>query len=202
MLLGGEKIMAIADMKGTVTKDQPTMTGMINKDTTKVTPPDLSSIKMPAGMAKAKSEQPKKMPVEQPKEMPVDQTQVTDLMEKVQNLTDQDKAVLATVLSPSVTNALKKIAPELTPLLDQAGTAEENVIIPVSVVKNFATKRYGGENETQAVTSFIADLQESAPGMNNEMEQTNVPPDTQMANSEESMVQSEIDEIDSGMMEA
>jgi len=194
--------MAIADMKGTVTKDQPTMTGMMNKDTTKVTPPDLSSIKMPAGMAKAKSEQPKEMPVEQPKEMPVDQTQVTDLMEKVQNLTDQDKAVLATVLSPSVTNALKKIAPELTPLLDQAGSAEENVIIPVSVVKNFATKRYGGENETQAVTSFIADLQESAPGMNNEMEQTNVPPDTQMPNSEESMMQSEIDEIDSGMMEA
>ena len=194
--------MAITDMKGTVTKDQPTMTGMMNKDTTKVTPPDLSSIKMPAGMAKVKSEQPKEMPVEQPKEMPVDQTQVTDLMEKVQNLTDQDKAVLATVLSPSVTNALKKIAPELTPLLDQAGSAEENVIIPVSVVKNFATKRYGGENETQAVTSFIADLQESAPGMNNEMEQTNVPPDTQMANSEESMVQSEIDEIDSGMMEA
>ena len=194
--------MAITDMKGTVTKDQPTMTGMINKDTTKVTPPNLSSIKMPAGMAKTKSEQPKEMPVEQPKEMPIDQAQATGLMEKVQNLTDQDRAVLATVLSPSVTNALKKIAPELTPLLDQAGPAEENVIIPVSVVKNFVTKRYGGENETQAVTSFIADLQESAPGMNNEMEQTNVPPDTQMANSEESMVQSEIDEIDSGMMEA
>jgi len=193
--------MAITDMKGTVTKDQPTMTGMMNKDTTKVTPPDLSSIKMPAGMTKAKSEQPKEMPVEQPKEMPVDQAQATGLMEKVQNLTDQDRAVLATVLSPSVTNALKKIAPELTPLLDQAGTAEENVIIPVSVVKNFATKRYGGEDETQAITSFIADLQESAPGMNNEMEQTNVPPDTQMANSEESMVQSEIDEVDSGMME-
>jgi len=196
--------MAITDMKGTVTKDQPTMTGMINKDTTKVTPPDLSSIKMPAGMAKAKSEQPKEMPVEQPKEMPVDQTQVTDLMEKVQNLTDQDKAVLATVLSPSVSNALKKIAPELTPLLDQAGTAEENVIIPVSVVKNFATKRYGGQNETEAVTSFIADLQNSVPGMDNTMEQQSqpVPPDTQMADSEGSMMQPEIDEIDSGMMEA
>ena len=188
--------MAIADMKGTVTKDQPTMTGMMNKDTTKVTPPDLSSIKMPAGMAKAKSEQPKEMPVEQPKEMPVDQTQVTDLMEKVQNLTDQDKAVLATVLSPSVTNALKKIAPELTPLLDQAGSAEENVIIPVSVVKNFATKRYGGENETQAVTSFIADLQESVPGMNNEMEQTNVPPDTQMAEQPESGMEQVFNAID------
>ena len=181
-------------MKGTVTKNQPTTTGMMNTDTAKVSAPDMSRMKMPAGMAKPRSEQPREVPVEPPQEM--------GLAEKVQNLTDQDKAVLATVLSPSVSNALKKIAPELTPLLDQAGTAEENVIIPVSVVKNFATKRYGGENETQAVTSFIADLQESAPGMNNEMEQTNVPPDTQMANSEESMVQSEIDEIDSGMMEA
>ena len=188
--------MAITDMKGTVTKNQPTMTGMMNRDEAKVTPPNLSGIKMPAGMAKAKSEQPKQMPVEQPKDM--------GLMEKVQNLTDQDKAVLATVLSPSVSNALKKIAPELTPLLDKAGTAEENVIIPVSVVKNFATKRYGGQNETEAVTSFIADLQGSVPGMDNTMEQQSqpVPPDTQMADSEGSMMQPEIDEIDSGMMEA
>ena len=192
--------MAITDMKGTVTKDQPTMTGMINKDTTKVSAPDLSSIKMPEGMAKTRPEQPKEMPVEQPKEIPVDQAQATGLMEKVQNLTDQDKAVLATVLSPSVTNALKKIAPELTPLLDQAGTAEENVIIPVSVVKNFAAKRYGGEDETQAVTSFIADLQESAPGMNNEMEQTNVPPDTQMANQSEDMISPEMENEDSGLL--
>ena len=196
--------MAITDMKGTVTKNQPTMTGMMNRDEAKVTPPNLSGIKMPAGMAKVKSEQPKEMPVEQPKEMPVDQAQATGLMEKVQNLTDQDKAVLATVLSPSVSNALKKIAPELTPLLDQAGTSEENVIIPVSVVKNFATKRYGGQNEIEAVTSFIADLENSAPGMDNTMEQQSqpVPPDTQMADSEGSMMQPEIDEIDSGMMEA
>jgi hypothetical protein len=191
-------------MKGTVTKNQPTTTGMMNTDATKVSAPDLSSIKMPAGMAKAKSEQPKQIPVEQPKEMPVDSPQEMSLIEKVENLTDQDKAVLATVLSPSVINALKKIAPELTPLLDQAGTSEENVIIPVSVVKNFATKRYGGQNETEAVTSFIADLQSSVPGMDNTMEQQSqpVPPDTQMADSEESMMQSEIDEIDSGMMEA
>ena len=194
--------MAITDMKGTVTT-----TGKMNNapDTPKAA--DLSQMNKlferrskPAKVA----EQPKQMPVEQPKEMPVDSPQEMGLMEKVQNLTDQDKAVLATVLSPSVSNALKKIAPELTPLLDQAGTAEENVIIPVSVVKNFATKRYGGQNETEAVTSFIADLQSSVPGMDNTMEQQSqpVPPDTQMADSEESMMQSEIDEIDSGMMEA
>ena len=184
--------MAIQDMKGTVTT-----TGKMNTapDTPKAA--DLSQMNKlferrnkPAKVA----EQPKQMPVEQPKDM--------GLMEKVQNLTDQDKAVLATVLSPSVSNALKKIAPELTPLLDQAGTSEENVIIPVSVVKNFATKRYGGQNETEAVTSFIADLQGSVPGMDNTMGQTNVPPDTQMADSEGSMMQPEIDEIDSGMMEA
>ena len=188
--------MAIEDMKGTVIKNQPTMTGMINRDEAKITPPDLSNIKMPPGMEKNKPEQ--------PKEMPVDQNQITDLMEKVQNLTDQDKAVLATVLSPSVSDALKKIAPELAPLLDRAGTTEENVIIPVSVVKNFATKRYGGQNETEAVTNFIADLQSSAPGMDNTMDQQSqpVPPDTQMADSQGSMTQPKIDEIDSGMMEA
>ena len=184
--------MAITDMKGTVTKNQPTTTGMMNTDTAKVSAPDMSRMKMPAGMAKPKAEQPKEMPVEAPQEM--------GLAEKVQNLTDQDKAILATVLSPSVSNALKKIAPELTPLLDQAGTAEENVIIPVSVVKNFATKRYGGEDETQAVTSFIADLQESVPGMNNEMEQSNVPPDTQMAEQPDDMITPEMENEDSGLL--
>ena len=184
--------MAIKDMKGTVTKNQPTMTGMMNRDVAKVTPPDMSKIKMPTAKKTA--------PVRSTNE--VEQTTKMGLAEKVQNLTDQDKAVLATVLSPSVSNALKKIAPELTPLLDQAGTSEENVIIPVSVVKNFATKRYGGQNETEAVTSFIADLQGSVPGMDNTMDQTNVPPDTQMTDSEGSMMQPEIDEIDSGMMEA
>ena len=161
--------MAISDMKGTVTT-----TGKMNNAPETPKAADLSQMNKlferrskPAKVA----EQPKQMPVEQPKDM--------GLMEKVQNLTDQDKAVLATVLSPSVSNALKKIAPELTPLLDQAGTSEENVIIPVSVVKNFATKRYGGQNETEAVTSFIADLQGSVPGMDNTMDQTNVPPETE-----------------------
>jgi len=178
--------MAISDMKGTITT-----TGMMNNKPTAMKAPDMSKIKMPTAKKPTPVREVVK-PAEQPKQI--------DLAQKVQNLTDQDKAVLATVLSPSVSNALKKIAPELTPLLDQAGTAEENVIIPVSVVKNFATKRYGGEDETQAVTSFIADLQESAPGMNNEMEQTNVPPDTQMANQSEDMISPEMENEDSGLL--
>ena len=182
--------MAINDMKGTVTT-----TGKMNNR------PETPKAANLSGMNKlfAKRSQPAKV-AEQPKQMQVDEPKQMDLAQKVQNLTDQDKAVLATVLSPSVSNALKKIAPELTPLLDQAGTAEENVIIPVSVVKNFATKRYGGQNETEAVTSFIADLQESAPGMNNEMEQTNVPPDTQMAEQPDDMMSPEMESEDSGLL--
>ena len=185
--------MAIEDMKGTVTT-----TGKMNTAPKTPKAADLSQMNKLFKRPTKVAEQPKQMPVEQPKEMPVDQTQITDLMEKVQNLTDQDKAVLATVLSPSVSNALKKIAPELTPLLDQAGTAEENVIIPVSVVKNFATKRYGGQNETEAVTSFIADLQSSAPGMDNTMEQQSqpVPPDTQMVEQPESGIEQDLNTID------
>ena len=157
-------------MKGTVSSGRPTMTGIMNKGAARISPPDMSKIKMPTARKPAPVKEVAK-PVEQPKEM--------TLAEKVQNLTDQDRAVLATVLSPSVSNVLKKIAPDLSPLLDQAGPAEENVIIPVSVVKNFATKRYGGQNETEAVTNFIADLQQSVPGMDNMMDQQPVPPETE-----------------------
>ena len=157
--------MAISDMKGTVTT-----TGMMNNKPANMKAPDMSKIKMPTARKPAPVKEVAK-PVEHPKEM--------TLAEKVQNLTDQDRAVLATVLSPSVSNVLKKIAPDLSPLLDQAGPAEENVIIPVSVVKNFATKRYGGQNETEAVTNFIADLQQSVPGMDNMMDQQPVPPETE-----------------------
>ena len=170
--------MAISDMKGTVTT-----TGMMNNKPAPMRAPDMSKIKMPTARKPAPVKEVAK-PVEQPKEM--------TLAEKVQNLTDQDRAVLATVLSPSVSSVLKKIAPDLSPLLDQAGPAEENVIIPVSVAKNFAAKRYGGQNETEAVSSFIADLQESAPPMDTAMDQP-VPPDTQMANQE-------TDNLDSGLL--
>ena len=157
--------MAISDMKGTVTT-----TGMMNNKPSTIKAPDMSKIKMPTARKPAPVKEVAK-PIEQPKEM--------TLAEKVQNLTDQDKAVLATVLSPSVSNVLKKIAPELTPLLDQAGSSEENMMIPVSVAKSFAAKRYGGQNETESLSNFIADLQQSVPGMDNMMDQQPVPPETE-----------------------
>jgi hypothetical protein len=76
-------------------------------------------------------------------------------------------------------------------LLQQFTKEEENVTLPVSIVKNFANRKYPGD-ETQSVQSFVADL-------TGQMEQTTtVPPDTQMAEAPESDVN--YDAIDSDAM--
>ena len=174
--------MAIDDTKGTVTT-----TGMMGKKPSVPKAPDMSKIKMPT----AQKARPTSQPAPQIKQ---EEPEQLSLMEKVQSLTDQDKAVLTTVLSPSVSNVLKKIAPELTPLLDEVGADEENVTLPVSIVKDFASRKYPG-TEQESVQSFVSDLA-------GQMEQPTVPPDTQMAETQDSIIQPEIDEIDSGMMEA
>ena len=131
--------MAIKDMKGTVTT-----TGMMNeKPVAKA--PDMSGIKMPT---ETKQVVKKPAPQNTPRE--------EGLLSKVQNLTNEDKAVLATVLSPSVSKVLSKIAPDLNPLLTQFTKDEENVVLPVSVVKNFATRKYPG-TEQESVQSFVSD---------------------------------------------
>ena len=169
--------MAIQDMKGTVTT-----TGMMNeKPVAKA--PDMSGIKMPTA-DKSKQVIEKPAPQNTPRE--------EGLLSKVQNLTNEDKAVLATVLSPSVSKVLSKVAPELNPLLSQFTKEEENVILPVSVVKNFAARKYGGQTEAESVQSFVADL---AGQMGQE---TTVPPDTQMVQAPESGVN--YDAIDSDAM--
>ena len=165
--------MAIKDMKGTIST-----TGMVNeKPVAKA--PDMSAIKMPTA---SKEVVEKPAPQNTPKE--------ESLLDKVQNLTNEDKAVLSTVLSPSVSKVLSKIAPDLNPLLTQFTKEEENVILPVSVVKNFAARKYGGTEE-QSVQSFVADL-------TGQMEQQPVPPDTQMVQAQESDVN--YDAIDSDAM--
>ena len=150
--------MAIQDMKGTVTT-----TGMMNeKPVAKA--PDMSGIKMPTA-DKSKQVVEKPTPQNTPRE--------EGLLQRVQNLTNEDKNLLSTFLSPSVSSVLSKVAPELNPLLSQFTKEEENVILPVSVVKNFAARKYGGQTEAESVQSFVADLA-------GQMEQTtNVPPETE-----------------------
>ena len=151
--------MAIQDMKGTVST-----TGMVNNPPAKIQAPDMSKIKMPTA-DKSKQVVEKPTPQNTPRE--------EGLLQRVQNLTNEDKNLLSTFLSPSVSSVLSKVAPELNPLLSQFTKEEENVILPVSVVKNFAARKYGGQTEAESVQSFVADLA-------GQMEQTtNVPPETE-----------------------
>jgi len=167
--------MAIQDMKGTVTT-----TGIVNNPPAKIQAPDMSKIKMPTA---DKPKQVTQKPVEQPQE--------EGLLPKVENLTNEDKAVLSTVLSPSVSKVLRKIAPDLNPLLTQFTKEEENVVLPVSIVKNFASRKYPG-TEQESIQSFVSDLA-------GQMEQkTTVPPDAQMVQAPESDVS--YDAIDSDAM--
>ncbi len=177
--------MAIVDMKGTVSKDQPTMTGMVNEAPKTVDAPKLS------GMNKLfERKQPMQAPAKE--DAPIQETTQApsnDLVSKVNNLPDEDKAVLTTVLSPSVSNVLVKLAPELAPLVEAAGVKEENVIIPVSMFTNFAVKRYSGD-QAQAVQNLVADMSGETMG------QQPVPPDTQMAEQAESGMEQEFNTLD------
>ena len=171
--------MAIVDMKGTVSKNQTTTTGMLNQTPEKIDAPKLS------GMNKLfQRKEPAPAPVKEDAPM-----QSNDLVSKVNNLPDEDKALISSFLSPSVSNVLVKLAPELAPLVEAAGVKEENVIIPVSMFTNFAVKRYSGD-QAQAVQNLVADMSGETMG------QTNVPPDTQMAEQPESGMEQEFNAID------
>ena len=147
--------------------------------------PDLSGLS-----AQTQAPPRKDVPLETKGPVPED-----NLTSRVNALQDDDKIALKTVLSPSIVSILKEIAPELGPLLDQAGSDEENVTLPISVVTQYAMKIYGGD-EKQAVQQFITDLSGSQ-----QMENNNVPLDTAQAPTEEGMLAqqpdtSETDAID------
>ena len=151
--------MAISDMKGTVTT-----TGMMNQPS-----------KMPQGNVDPKLPQPKS--ITQTTQEPVVNTQNTTT---VQAPTDEDMETINAALSPSVKIALGKVFPDLKSTIDKLGTNEPNVIIPLSVAKRYATSKYGGETESDALTNFMTDMMspEINATANNQMEtqQTNVPP--------------------------
>ena len=171
--------MAIQDMKGTVST-----TGMVNSKPLKIEAPDMSNIKMPT------ADKPKQV-VEKP--APQNTPREEGLLQRVENLTNEDKNLLSTFLSPSVTTVLSKVAPEIEPLLKQFTKDEENVVLPVSIVKNFANRKYPGTDQ-ESVQSFVSDLA-------GQMEQeTTVPPDTQMAEQPDNTILPETAEIDSGLL--
>jgi len=141
-------------------RGQVTTTGLMNQGASRLQAPDMSNLAQP------------KQPVRQPEQVkqPVRTEQATPVQTattgKSNEITDEDMAVLSPVLSPSVVNVLRKLVPKFGPFLAQAGTGEENIVLPRSIVINYATRIYGG-NEDEAVQSFITDLSSTQMDTNN-----------------------------------
>ena len=152
--------MAIDNMQGKVST-----TGVVNQKPNVPNAPDLSAI--PVAKPEAKP-MPAKEPVntESPEATPME----LEFAERAKKLTDEDQTVIQSVLSPSVRKALEKIIPEFKPVMDQFGSSEPNVVLPVSIVSNYAKRRYGG-NDDEALAAFIEDVSGQM-----EQQQTSVPP--------------------------
>ena len=134
-----------------------TTTGLMNQGGTNVQAPDMRNLTPPKEPVQQKGR------VEQP--VKTDQTTIAQ-KGRSNEITDEDMAVLSPVLSPSVVNDLRKLVPKFGPFLAQAGTGEENIVLPRSIVVNYATRMYGG-NEDEAVQNFVADLSSTQMDTNN-----------------------------------
>ena len=93
------------------------------------------------------------------------------MIAKLESLSDEEKQQLDMVLSPSLSSILTKIIPEASGVISQFTSAEENVILPVSVVKNFARRKYPSNTEQESVQGFVKELSES------QSDDNNVPPE-------------------------
>ena len=134
--------------------------------------------------------------VRKPEEPPVNNPQID---ERIQNLSEIEVAQLDGILSPSNAAIFKKIAPEASGVIDQFTSNEEIIALPVSVVKNFAIKKYPGNSEQESVQGFITELSESTSDDNN------VPPENMQASNPNGMMAqepdtSETDAIDQGLV--
>jgi len=139
-------------------RGQVTTTGLMNQSPgVNVRAPDMSNL--------AQSKQPVRQPEQVKQPVKTDQTTIAQ-KGRSNAITDEDMAVLSPVLSPSVVNVLRKLVPKFGPFLAQAGTGEENIVLPRSIVVSYATRMYGG-NEDEAVQNFVADLSSTQMDTNN-----------------------------------
>jgi len=100
-----------------------------------------------------------------------ERTQDPNIDERIQNLNETEIAQLDGLLGPANAAILKKIAPEASGIIDKFTSEEDVVSLPISAIKAYAMKIYGGD-EKLAVQNFITDLSGQEP------DNTNVPPDT------------------------
>ena len=145
-----------------------TTTGLMDSPTKTPEAPDMSNLKAPA-QAQEQKAPPSTGMVQRPE--PKDPA----VVEKLNALSEEEKVQLDQVLSPSLATILKKISPDASSLIDQFTSQEENVVLPVSVVKNYAVMKYPSSSEQESVQGFVNELSES------QSDNTNVPPENMQA---------------------
>ena len=162
--------MAIDNMQGKVST-----TGMMDQKPKTPKAPNLTGLGKAQPMPKPKKPTPAQVGTTNPLKEEFPEATETELMfaERAKSLTDEDQAALQTVLSPSVKNALGKIIPEFKPVMDAYGTNEPNVVIPMSLMSNYAMKVYGNNNPEEAIARFYDDVTSD---IDRQMDQNNVPP--------------------------
>ncbi len=143
-----------------------TTTGLMDNKVKIPDAPDMSAMKQPA-LPKEKVA-PEAM-VKKP------ESNDPSVVEKLNALSEEEKIQLDMVLSPSLATIIKKISPGASELIDQFTSQEENVVLPVSVVKNFAVRKYPSSSEQESVQGFVTELSES------QSDNTNVPPENMQA---------------------
>jgi len=164
--------MAIDNMQGKVST-----TGTMDQSPAVPAAPNLNQLgtaqPMPEPQQPAPAEVGTTNPLQQ--EFPDASPMELEFAERAKSLTDEDQAALQTVLSPSVRNALGKLLPEFKPVMDAYGTNEPNVVIPVSLMGNYAMKLYGTNNPNEAISRFYDDVTSDIDQQMGQ-QQTNVPP--------------------------
>ena len=143
--------------------NQVTTTGLMGATPNLPAPPDMSGLGQGQGQAQA--------PAPMAARPTPEKTQDPNIDERIQNLNETEIAQLDGLLGPTNAAILKKIAPEASGLIDQFTSEEDVVSLPISAIKAYAMKIYGGD-EKLAVQNFITDLSGQEP------DNTNVPPDT------------------------
>ena len=140
-----------------------TTTGLMDSPAKTAEAPDMSNLKAPAQPQKQKAPPAAMAQRPEPKDPAV--------VEKLNALSEEEKIQLDMVLSPSLANIMKKISPDASSVIDQFTSQEENVVLPVSVVKNYAVMKYPSSSEQESVQGFVTELSES------QSDNTNVPPE-------------------------
>ena len=157
---------------------KPTTTGIMNTKPNIPKAADLSALGKGQDMPKKEMPVPttNKQPINPLKQEFPEATEIElEFAERAKSLTDEDQAALQTVLSPSVRAALGKIIPEFKPVMDAYGTNEPNVVIPASLMSNYAMKVYGVQNQNEALARFYDDVTLDI-DQQLEQQQSNVPP--------------------------